>query len=205
MKTTMNLMALLAFVSGLGAQTNPCPVACSSAANFSVDSYGPVDTRQDTWGHADYMKFPVTFKAPVGHRVRILGLRGDLVSWPKVMKGETPVQPGSYAGVLLAFSSTAPDASVLCTYCADGTMLYIQDALTDKPVRTPFNDNVEVGGLLEADHVLIVKVAQWLNTTGYPIHMEPTFTVTFRFEPETQAATESKSLVVFKNMVAKSK
>jgi hypothetical protein len=61
-------------------------------------------------------------------------------------------------------------------------MLYIQDGVTDKPVRTAFNMDVEEGGLLQADGKLLVKVAQWMNTTGYSIHMEPTFTVVFRFE-----------------------
>jgi hypothetical protein len=41
----------------------------------------------------------------------------------------------------------------------------------------------ETPGMLESGNKLYVKVSQWMNTTGVPIHMEPTFTVVFRFEP----------------------
>jgi len=155
----------------------------SASANFSADLYGAVDTRTSCWGNAEAWTFVMTFKPPEGYRVRILRLRGDLVSWPRVLKGESPVSPGSYAGVLLAFHSTGSDTSERCDYCADNHMVYIQDALSDKPSRTPFNVDTTIGGLLAADHKLNIKTAAWLNTTGYPIHLEPTFTVEYRFEP----------------------
>jgi hypothetical protein len=41
----------------------------------------------------------------------------------------------------------------------------------------------ETPGLLESGNKLYVKVSQWMNTTGVAMHMEPTFTVVFRFEP----------------------
>jgi hypothetical protein len=85
-------------------------------------------------------------------------------------------------GVLLGFFSTGPGTSERCDYCSDNHMLYIQDALSDKPVRTPFDMDTTIGGRLAADNQLNIKIAAWLNTTGYPIHLEPTFTVEYRFE-----------------------
>lgn len=124
---------------------------------------------------------PVTFQPPNGYRVRILRLRGDLVSWPKVLPGDTPVTPGQYAGVLLGFQTTSPGGSGQCDYCADNTMLYIQDAISTEPHRAPF-DYTNVDMLLNPDNELLVKIASWLNTTGKPIHVEATFTVTYRYE-----------------------
>src|SRR4051794_36994653 len=118
---------------------------------------------------------PALTNPPAGYRVRILRLRGDLVSWPRVLQTEPQVKQGSYAGVLLGFHTTGENTSVHCTYCADNHMLYVQDGLSANPVRTPFNDDVSIGGLLSTDNVLHIKIAAWLNTTGYPIHMEPTF------------------------------
>lgn len=165
----------------------------SASANFSADLYGPVDTRLSCWGNAEAWIFQIAFRPPEGYRVRVLRLRGDLVSWPRVLKGEPPVATGSYAGVLLSFHSTGPDASERCDYCAENHMIYVQDALSDKPVRTPYDMDTRIGGLLSADHKLNITVASWLNTTGYPIHIEPTFTVEYQYEP-TDAATGAKRL-----------
>jgi hypothetical protein len=155
-----------------------------SATNFSVDLLGPVDQRGSTWGNADAHSWAITFKPPVGYRVRILRLSGDLVAWPKVLPGEFPVADGAYAGVLLGLQTTAPQGSTRCELCADNTMLYVQGAIDSHPIRVPFDQRVSAGGMLGTDNKLVVKVAAWLNTTGKPIHMEPTFTVTYRFEPE---------------------
>jgi hypothetical protein len=60
-------------------------------------------------------------------------------------------------------------------------MLYVQHAMESAPVRAPFDyDRVNV--LLEPDNKLLVKVAAWLNSTGKPIHIEPTFSVVYRYE-----------------------
>ena len=60
-------------------------------------------------------------------------------------------------------------------------MLYIQHAMENAPVRARFDYDM-VNVLLEPDHKLVVKVAAWLNSTGRPIHVEPTFTVVYRYE-----------------------
>jgi hypothetical protein len=158
----------------------------SASGNFSADLQGAVDVRPATWGTADAYTWVIQMTAPAGYRVRILRLRGDLVAWPKTLPGEAPVERGQYAGVLLGFQTSAKDGSARCDPCADGTMLYIQHAMGADPVRAPFNTRVQEGGLLEPDGKLLVKVAAWLNTTGRPIHLEPTFTVVYQFEKESQ-------------------
>ena len=156
----------------------------SSSSNFSANLFGSLDTRDGCWGFAEATEWPITFKPPAGYRVRILSPRGDLVAWPQVLPGEPAAGRGRYAGVLLGFRTTDPEGSIRCDYCADNTMLYVQAALDDRPTRASFHDDVTVGGLLGADHRLMVKVSAWLNTIERPIHVEPTFTVTYHFEPE---------------------
>jgi len=156
----------------------------SASCNFSADLTGKADTRESTWGTADSYNFTVVLSAPTGYRVRILRLSGDLVAWPKTMPADAAVVANQYAGVLLGFQTTAPPGSLRCNPCADNTMLYIQSAMRADPVRAPFDNNVRVGGLLERDGKLIVVVAAWLNTTQRPIHIEPTFTVEYCYEPE---------------------
>jgi len=154
-----------------------------ASSNLSVDLAGAQDTRVATWGTADYHDFRVSLPAP-GKRVRILRIAGDLVAWPKVLPGELPVSPGQYAGVLVGFMTTAFEGSVRCLPCADNTMIYAQGAMGAAPVRVPFDREVSVGGALEADQVLVVRIASWLNSTGRPVHAEATFTVTWRAEAE---------------------
>ena len=155
---------------------------CSTSGNFSADILGAADTRPSTWGDAGVQTWPVTFKPPAGYRVQILSLKGDLVAWAKVLPGDAPVPDGMSAGILLGYQTTAAAGSIRCSPCADNTMLYIQSGVSRAPVRAPYEYDVRAGGLLELDNVLMVVVAAWLNVTGKPIHMEPTFTVTFRYE-----------------------
>jgi len=154
-----------------------------ASSNLSVDLMGAPDTRLATWGTADYHDFRVSLPA-LGKRVRVLRIAGDLVAWPRVLPGELPVSPGQYAGVLVGFMTTAAEGSMRCLPCADNTMIYAQGAMSAAPVRVPFDREVSVGGALEADQVLVVRVASWLNSTGRPVHAEATFTVTWRAEAD---------------------
>lgn len=149
----------------------------SAATNFSVDLIGVPDTRPDTWGTASYAVKAITFKPPQGQRVRILRVYGDLLIWPLGV-----VPQGKFAGVLLGLQTTAPDGSVRMDWGADNTMLYIQDATGGEPRRAAFDYKVSVGGVLGPDNKLIVKMATWLNDTGLPIHIEPSFVMVYRFE-----------------------
>jgi len=165
------------------------------SGNFPQDLFGPADTRMAgqncgvgpcIWGHADSAVLPIQFRPPPGYRVRILSLRGDLIAWIKTLPGDPPTPAESSAGVLGGFqttSSLAEENSKECDSCADGCPLYIQDAVTEKQPKTRAAFNYqEVGLMLDADNVLNVKVADWLNTTGKPVHIEMTYTIQFRYE-----------------------
>lgn len=154
-----------------------------AANNFSVDLTGDPDTRVATWGYAGVQTWRVQFHPPAGYRVRVLRVFGDLVAWPRVMPGDAAVAEGKYAGVLLGLQTTAPDESEDCTPCASNTFLYRQLAIDARPGNMPFDVEVSAGGLLGADNVAVVKVANWLDTAG-TIHVEPTINWVFTWEPE---------------------
>ncbi|MFB3779795.1 MAG: hypothetical protein ACE141_19400 [Bryobacteraceae bacterium] len=166
---------------GLAAQT--MAPGRYAAANFAADIEGEADTRPGTWGKAGVAEWRITFRPPAGYRVRVLRAYGDLVSWAR---GRVP--EGTYAGVLMGLQTTAPDGSQTADWLADNCFLYVQDVVGREGKRSPFDAKTDV--LLEADHVLRVKVAAWLNDTGLPIHMEPTFVVVYRFE-EDEAGTSA--------------
>jgi hypothetical protein len=159
----------------------------SAASNLSTDLLGAVDSRPSTWGTAGVQSWKITFKPPVGYRVRVLEIDGDLVAWPRIVPpGDQPVAAGLVSGILLSFQTTAPQGSTRCDLCADNTMLYVQDAVGGMPEKTraPFARSVKHNGLLQPDNVLVVVVANWLNVTGKYIHIEPTFNIVFQFEKE---------------------
>lgn len=161
---------------------------CSAAMNFAYDLIGTPDSRPGTWGSAGSQSSQVKFKAPPGYRVRILRVYGDLTFWPRGMPDPDPSDKsiGKTAGVLLGLSSTAPDGSdkVEGGGASDGCFLYIQDASKGEAKRTPFDYDTHVGGLLEADGIMVVKFAVWLNTLGLCVHAEPTLVVQYRYEKE---------------------
>jgi hypothetical protein len=174
-------LAILSFLTALAAY-GACPSGKRSlATNMAADLEGDNDTGQGVWGKAGYVLSRITFTPPKGCRVRILRVYGDFLAWPR---GVVPA--GKYAGVLWGLQTTAPEGSVWADYAADNTMLYVQHATSGQPVRTPINFDVTEGGLLGPDHVLVSKLAVWLNDTGLQIHMEPTFVVVYEFvEPPT--------------------
>jgi len=160
----------------------------SAATNFTVDILGTLDTRPDTWGTAGYSVKAITFTPPPGHRVRILRVYGDLLFWPM-----GKVEQGKFAGVLLGLQTAAPEGSVRMDWAADNTMLYIQDATGGGPRRSAFDYDVSVGGLLQSDHKLLVKMAVWLNDTELPIHIEPSFVMVYRFEKNDKNTANKQS------------
>jgi len=148
-----------------------------ASTNFSTDIAGEADTRPGTWGTAGASEWKITFSPPAGHRVKILRVYGDVVAWAK---GKAPA--GSYSGLLFGLQTTAPEGSRYADLAADNCFLYLQDVVAAEGKRLPFDvrfDDVT----LEPDNVLVVKVAAWLNDTGLPIHIEPTFVLVYRFVP----------------------
>ncbi len=172
---------VLGFVLAGAACAQPIQVGVS---NFSVDLRGDPDNRVATWGTAAAEAWTMTFRPPEGHGVEIRGVAGDLVSWPTEM-GTTPatVPEGRFAGVLFGLgSSSSGHGSTKADFFDEHTFLYIQDVVDQSGSRTRFNQEYEACSVfLNEDHKLIVKVAVWLNDTGRMIHMEPTFTLQYRF------------------------
>lgn len=157
----------------------------SPSGNTTVDLFGPADSRPGPWGHAADASWAIVFNPPAGQQVRIYRLMGDFSGMP-THPTPVPIVPNALAGVLMAFATTAPDGSVNCPiYCADNTKMYRQVFIADgQTFNSPFDyDYFNYGGfLLEADNTLTLKVATFLNTIGL-VHMEPTYTITYRFEP----------------------
>jgi hypothetical protein len=191
------LLSLFALLSASASDTH------TVSGNVPRDLYGPVDIRMpDTacyvgpciWGHADSENADIQFYPQSGFRVRILAIRGDLVSWIKTQPGDAATPLESAAGVLAGFETTSSNGSVHCNYCADNVAVYIQDSVSEKQPksRAGFNyDDVDM--LLDADNVLNFKIAAWLNTTGKPIHLELTYTIKFAYEP-VPPQTDSKGV-----------
>jgi hypothetical protein len=147
----------------------------TSATNFSADILGQPDTRPGTWGTAGAATWQIKFTPPPDKVVQVLRVYGDVVAWPR-----GKVEKGYFAGVLFGLQTSAPDGSTRGTLLADNCFLYLQDVVTEEGKRTPFDlrfDEV----FLQPDNVLVVKVAVWLNDTSREIHIEPTFSVVYKF------------------------
>ena len=174
------LVFLLCLAVGLKGACDPTAKACVLSANFSTNIVGKVDSRVATWGTTGVQKWTVQFHPPVGRIVRVLSVSGDVVAWPS-FGGVRPalVERGRFAGLLMGLQTSGPDGSVFAIPAADNTFLYVQGVVAQGATRVPFNRDVYVD--LPADSKVIVKVASWLNDTGCPIHIEPTFTIRYRF------------------------
>lgn len=165
---------VLALTISLSACAQPAERLYYSSSNFSADIAGEPDSRPSTWGNAGVALWEITFTPPAGCAVEVQRIFGDLVAWPIGR-----VEEGKFAGVLLGLQTREPEGSVRGDWLADNTFLYIQDAVSQEPRRAPFNYSLSVR--LPTDNKLVVKVAVWLNDTGRTIHIEPTFTLGYRF------------------------
>lgn len=166
---------------GSGAAVPCIAEPCVFSTNVPYDAEGQPDTRPGTWGSTAYNDLPIPFVGvPAGYRVRVLRVYGDFVAWAH---GKIP--HGTAAGTLFGLTSTSGGQSpfVGAGLGSKGCFLYLQAGVGADPVRAAFDFNVAVGGLLEADHMMLVRRAVWLNATGVSIHMEPSFVVEFRYEP----------------------
>ena len=172
--------------------------------NMNADLLGDPDTRPTCWGRAAFVDSYITFNPPVGYRVRILRVSGDFMVFPKVIQPQSYQVPpptsgfhtelggmpamvldemlSKYAGALLALGNTSSDGSQRADFISDNTFLYIQIGTDGRAVRAEYDRDVSINGLLEADHKMKVRNAVFLNTLELPVHMEPTFIVTYQWE-----------------------
>jgi len=160
-----------------------------AATNFAVDLSGTADSRSGTYGTTGVATWNLTFFPPPGARVRILSIEGDLVGWVRSLPGDPPTVPESTAGVTFNIQSnpsvSAYSNSGRCDPCSDGrvSMAYLQAVVT--PLQPSFRaafSRPDVGVVLGPDNALLITCATWLNTTGKPVHLEPTFTVKYKWE-----------------------
>jgi hypothetical protein len=183
-------LALIAFVVllfvSIGAASAQTQGPFQSTSNISADITGVPDKRPGGWGlhQADPVRLKIT--APAGYRVRILEVAGDLVAWPK----SGTIQGGQYAEVGWGLNTSLKDGSRFMSYpddpaaiAYDNCIIWVQDVLTSGhgTVRVPFDrkyDNV----FLNDTGVFYTQPFVALNTSGLQIHLEPTVTVTYRFE-----------------------
>lgn len=172
-----SLLLLLAFKAFAVAPGDCIAKPCSASTNFSEDIIGQADTRPDTWGTAGAISKRIPFHPPLGYRVRILRVYGDFLVWPRCL-----VVPGTTAGALWGLQTTAPDTSDKADWSADNTFVYVQTATNGAPARIPVDFSVKDGGLLEADNLLVSKIAIWLNDTGCCVHAEATWVMVFQYE-----------------------
>lgn len=155
----------------------------SAATNHADDIQGVPDTRPNTWGTAGYSIHTVQFHPPEGYRTRILRIYGDFQGW--IRKNPS----GKCVGVLWGLQSSAAEGSSRVSPAADNTFVYVQDSVCGsarRNFRAPVDYYTQAGGLLDSDNVLISKVSAWLNETGKPVHLEPSFTIVYQFEKEMQ-------------------
>jgi hypothetical protein len=187
-------VALLAIVGSLSSLAES--PRYSASTNFAADLTGTPDSRPGTWGNAGVITFKIHFSIPPGDRVRILRVYGDFLVWPKGKATE-----GTYAGALFGLLSDSPDGIPfpMGDFLAQNCFLYVQTATGGKPERAPFDTVVATGGLLGTDNTLYVKIAVWLNDTGLPIHMEPTWVSVFQVEDASGNPVDLSHLVITAN------
>jgi len=153
----------------------------SAATNHADDILGAPDTRPGTWGTTGYNVHTIQFHPPAGYRTRILRVYGDFQGW--LRKNAS----GNCVGVLWGLQTTAPEGSERVTPAADNTLIYRQQAICERaPFYLEFDTDVSVAGMLPADNKLYSKAAVFMNETGEPVHMEPSFTIVYQFEKENQ-------------------
>lgn len=156
---------------------------CTWTTNYPYDAVGEPDTRPTTWGTAGFNDGPIVFQnVPKGYRVRILRLQGNVVA-----RMHGAAQPDNlYAGALFGIITTASAASPYATLAASGCLIYLQlDVNSSHPAHAEFDWDVSAGGLLEKDNTMVVRRAVYLNELpNTPIHIEPSFIVTFSYEKE---------------------
>ena len=151
---------------------------CQVSLNISWDTAGAKDTRPQTWGTTDVVNSQVPFLGvPSGYHVRIVRVSGDEVSAPHGIPND-----GAQAYVLIGLTNTTPNASpyVGPGLGSMGCFVYKQGIV---PSRIPINEKVI--GDLNADNILIVKQALFLDEFGpqAPVHMEATLVLQFRYVP----------------------
>ena len=182
----LHFLILCLVFSACGRKQPPAMGPFQTTMNHSFDVTGKPDRRPGSWGLSQAVPIRLKVAAPAGYRVRILRVAGDLVAWPKAgtMTG------AQYAEVGWGLNTSLNDGSQYVSYpddpsamAFDNSCVWVQDSLTAThgSSRVSFDRDVSACGLLK-DVTFISQAFVALNTSGLAIHLEPTFTITYRFE-----------------------
>lgn len=167
--------------------------------NLPRDLLGPTDPRGPDgtckvgpciWGNADSDTAPVQFFPPAGYRTVITGVHGNFVSFIKQLPGDAAPPPGSKAETLMGLQSSSgligampnPATPKPCDYCGTGTPVFVMGIVSAEVNINVVRYDFDGRFLLDADNVLVQKVAEFLNTTSMPIHLEFAGVVSFNWE-----------------------
>jgi hypothetical protein len=184
---------LLHLATGVPVSSNPRQQIMRIAGNYGGDLFGTLDMRFPgvpcgygpcIWGFAAVIQMPIQFYPPSGKQVRILSIQGDTIAFIKNLGNERPIPIDTASGFLVGFQDTINGQSPYCNYCNSGTLLYLQDSITDKVPKTRIAYNVDYKdpAVLDSDNVLLVTLATFLNNTTRAIHLEVTYNIVFQFE-----------------------
>jgi len=173
-------------VSCLSAQTYR-----TNTSNFAYELKGTANGGPGLWGAATSYQNLIVFHPPPGYHVRILWLSGDVVAWPSQ---NIRVPDGTRVEIGWGLKDTGPDITPDVNYDNSsatpyrGTFLWLQGELDwiNQYLRLPFDRQINV--VLGSDNAMVCQPFVALDTTGVAIHIEPTFTFTYVYEPEDQAA-----------------
>lgn len=176
MKIAVFLLMALAAMSYAKDKRTTCFERCSSSVNFTADLAGKPDSRPGETGASGETFVPLVFKAPPpGYRVRVLRVYGDFLIW---IKGGVT---NATAGALFSLAKSGSGDTSHLNIGDDDVFLYLQLATRGEPERAAYDHVVEDGGWLGEDNTLVAKVAVFLNETGQPVHMEPTFVMVYQW------------------------
>ncbi len=161
----------------------------TTTVNFAVDLAGTPDNRPNIWGSSGFVQQMIQFHPPAGYKTHILHISGDFIGWPKA----GIVAAGTYCETGWGLKTTAADGSAFVTQPQggapyDNTLVWVQSVINPGNASARASFDRDSGMVLPSDNILISQTFVALNTTkgqdGQPLtmHMEPTFTVTYRFE-----------------------
>lgn len=167
--------------------------------NFSYELV-PQPNPGDVWGQAVTFINPVKWHPPAGYRTVITGVSGDVVAWPSY---NLPVPQGARGEVGWGLKTTQTDGSPDVSYPdspgASGPFsnspVWVQGELdwVNQAVRIPFDRKFSL--VLPSDNTLLCKPFIALVTGMTSVHVEATFTVTYRYEPGTDESPEQSEMV----------
>lgn len=174
------------------------PVACTTApCSFSTNVAWTTKGTPDPnfWGNSAAVTTAVPFSnVPKGYAVQIVHVSGDQIAAPGP-NGTTAANgtvyakpysicvsaPSTISYVLFSLTNTTPANQTYSPLEQGAGFIFHQLEVPGTGSRTSFDNDVVPNAILNADNVLNVNQAMFLNTTGCPTHMELSLVITFKY------------------------